>query len=79
MAVVEGAERCPEQALNKAHTAVVKEAEGYSELTLIEAHTAVAEEAGGFPELAASEARKKNLHQPHYLVVQQLQSRAGSE
>jgi hypothetical protein len=48
-------------------------------VALIEGHTAVVEEAGRFPVLAASEAHKKNLDQPHYLVIQQLQSRAGSE
>ena len=73
---MEEAERCFEQAPNKAYTSVVKGAKRCSELALIEVHMAVVEEARRFSELAATE---KNLDHPHYLVIQQLQSRAGSE
>jgi hypothetical protein len=79
MAVVKEAEECSELARNEAHMAVVEEAEGCSGLARTEAHMAVGKEAGGCSELAASEARKKNLDRPHYPLIQQLQSRAGSE
>ena len=79
MIAVKKAEGCSEWALREGHMVVVKKAEGCSELALKKGHMAAVKEAGGCSEVAASEARKKSLDWPHYLVIQQLQSRAGSE